>query len=439
MNSEFRKVLVVAYYFPPMGLSGVQRTAKFVKYLPKYGWKPTVLTVSPTGYYAVDNTLLKEVEKSGAEIVRASSLDPNRLFKSQGVVKMPSERIRKVLQFGGDTLFIPDTKIGWKSKALQAARELLRREHFDLIFATAPPQTDFLIGETLKREFRLPLVLDYRDAWLDYPFKYYPTPLHRYLHYRLEKRVLKVADKIIVTVRRVKESILLHYLSLDYHDVIIIPQGFDPEDFEVTAAPKQSARRKMRITHAGTFYADRNPSVLFESLHNLFHDVPQMRGRLELDLIGNVREEDQALVSKLGLQNDVKFSGYLDHRECTKRLQESDVLWLVLDNDYQSPGKLYEYFGARKPILGSLGEGHMKQLIIESGAGVCVPLKDLKAHERAVRDLFTQFEKNQLNQVPGEFADRYNRQVLTGELARHFESLMDIDKNAFVKLQEDPS
>jgi hypothetical protein len=125
MKSDFRKVLVIAYYFPPMGLSGVQRTAKFMKYLPKYGWKPTVLTVSPTGYYAVDTTLLEEVEQAGTEIVRASSLDPNRLFKSQGVVKMPSERVRKILQFAGDTVFVPDTKIGWKSKALKAATDLL--------------------------------------------------------------------------------------------------------------------------------------------------------------------------------------------------------------------------------------------------------------------------------------------------------------------------
>lgn len=439
MNSEFRKVLVIAYYFPPMGLSGVQRTAKFMKYLPQYGWKPTVLTVSPTGYYAADTTLLEEVEQAGTEIVRASSLDPNRLFKSQGVVKMPSERVRKILQFAGDAVFVPDTKIGWKSKALKAATDLLSREHFDVIFATAPPQTDFLIGEALKKKFGLPLVLDYRDAWLDYPFKYYPTPLHRYLHYRLEKRVLKVADRIIVTVRRVKESILKHYLGLDYHDVTIIPQGYDPADFVSRPVSKPAARRKMRMTHAGTFYADRNPSVLLQALHNLLRDVPQMRGRLELSLIGNVREEDQTLVNKLGLQNDVKFFGYLDHKECTRHLMESDVLWLVLDNDYQSPGKLYEYLGARKPILGSLEEGSMKQLILESGAGVCVPLKDLKAHEDAVRGLFAQYEKNQLKQVPEEFSGRYDRQMLTGELARQFESLMDIDKNAFVKLEEEGS
>ncbi len=436
MISEYRKVLVIAYYFPPMGLSGVQRTAKFVKYLPKYGWKPTVLTVSPTGYYAVDDSLLKEVEAAGATVVRASSLDPNRLFRHQGVVKMPSERWRKVLQFTGDSIFFPDTKIGWKRKALRSASELLRREKFDLLFATAPPQTDFLIGEALKRKFRLPLVLDYRDAWLDYPFKYYPTPVHRYIHYRMEKRILKAADRIIVTIRRVKESILKHYLGLDYHDVTIIPQGYDPADFRSGGSAKHSLRRKMRITHAGTFYADRNPSIMLHALHNVLRDVPQMRGRLEISLIGNVRDEDRTLVTKLGLQNEVTFHGYLEHQDCARHLMNSDVLWLVLDNDYQSPGKLYEYFGARKPVLASLQEGYIKQVVMESGVGLCVPLKDLRAHEEALRDLFAQFERNRLKQASEEFASRFNREVLTGELARQFESLMDIDKNALVKSKE---
>jgi glycosyltransferase involved in cell wall biosynthesis len=192
----------------------------------------------------------------------------------------------------------------------------------------------------------------------------------------------------------------------------------------------------MRITHAGTFYADRNPSFLLQALHNVFQDTPQMRGRVELAFVGNTREEDELLVSRLGLQNDVTFHGYQPHRECTKRLVDSDILWLVLDNDYQSPGKLYEYFGARKPILGSVVDGYTKQLVLECGAGVCVQLKNIKAHEEALRNFFAQYEKNQLKQIPEEFASKYNRLVLTGELARLFESLMDLDKNALVRLQE---
>ena len=436
MNGDFRKVLIIAYYFPPLGLSGVQRTAKFAKYLPKYGWKPTVLTVTPTGYYALDPSLLEEVEQAGTEVVRASSIDPNRLFRNQKIVRMPSERIRKILQYAGDAVFFPDTKIGWKSKALRAAIGLVRRENFDVVFATAPPQTDFLIGEALKKAFKIPLVLDYRDAWLDYPFKYYPTPVHRYIHYRMEKRVVKAADKIIVTIRRVKESLLKHYLGLDYHDVTIIPQGYDPDDFRFEGHVKSPPRRKMRITHTGTFYAGRNPSVLLQALHNVFKEVPQLRGRIELNFIGNTRDEDRLTVNKLGLQNDVIFLGYLEHRDCTKRLVDSDVLWLVLDNEYQSPGKLYEYIGARKTILGSLADGSLRQLILETEAGMCIPLKDITAHEQALKDLFAQFERGQLKQIENEFAEKYNRLILTGELARQFESLMDIDKNALTKREE---
>ncbi len=253
-----------------MGLSGVQRTVKFAKFLPKYGWKPTVLTVEPTGYYAFDDTLLKEAEEAGVKIVRTPSFDVNRLLKKQGVIKMPSERMRKVLQFFGDLFFIPDTKIGWKSSAVKAASELIEHERFDLLFATAPPQTDFLIGATLKRKFEIPLVVDYRDAWLDYPFKYFPTPLHRLWHAHLEKRVLKAADKVIVTHRRVKESILRRHKTVDYKEVIIISQGFDVEDFPPTNSEKHIKPVKMKITHAGTFYAERNPVTMLACICKCF-------------------------------------------------------------------------------------------------------------------------------------------------------------------------
>ena len=219
-----RNVLVIAYYFPPMGLSGVQRTLKFVKYLPQFGWQPTVLTVTPTGYFAQDYTLLEEIRALHIDIERVGSLDPNRLFRKKGVVKMPSERWRKILTYLSDMFFIPDNKIGWKRKALNAAEALFEKKQFEIIFATAPPFTDFLIGEELSKKFKKPLVVDYRDPWHEYPFKYYPTPLHKWRNYVLEKRVVHAASRIITTNRRVKELILKRYKSLDYNDVIILPQ-----------------------------------------------------------------------------------------------------------------------------------------------------------------------------------------------------------------------
>jgi glycosyltransferase involved in cell wall biosynthesis len=436
VDDGFRKVLIVAYYFPPMGMAGVQRTAKFAKFLSKYGWKPTVLTVEPTGYYAFDETLLEEAEKSGVKIVRTRSLDLNHLFKKRNVIKMPSEGFRKILQFFSDLIFVPDTKIGWKHKAVKVASKLHKQEHFDLVFATAPPQTDFLIGAALKRKFDIPLIVDYRDAWLDYPFKFFPTPLHRFWHKHLEKRVLKAADRVIVTHRRVKEGILRRFPFINYNEVIIVPQGFDPEDFPSSVSEKHDRSMHMRIVHSGTFYADRNPKTFLQALANVLHANPKMRGRIEIMFIGNIRKEDQKLVKRLDLQNVVSFLGYIPHRECVRNLVNSDLLWFIIDNDFQTPGKLYEYFGTRKPIIASLVDGYTKQLIEESGAAICVPINDLKEHEIAIIERFRLFEQKKLGNVPNVFASKFDRLLLTGELAKIFESLMDYDRAGFVTLKE---
>lgn len=435
MTDTMRRVLIIAYYFPPMGLSGVQRTLKFAKYLPTYGWKPTVLTVGPTGYYAIDESLLREVDEAGIEVVRTGSLDMNRVFKKRGVVRMPSERVRKVLQFLGDTIFIPDTKIGWKRKAVKAGSEVLRREPFDAIMATAPPQTDFLIGLALKKKFKVPLVLDYRDAWLEYPFKYFPTPYHRHAHRKLERKAVKGCDRIVVTHRRVKEHLVRRFPFLTYNDVVIVSQGYDHEDFATPVAERLS-QTKLRITHSGTFYGGRSPATLVQAFHNVLKDNPHLRGRIEINLVGNTRREDQGLVRKLGLQNEVNFLGYLEHKASVKHLLEADVLWFVLDNDFQSPGKLYEYFAARKPIFASTVEGYTKQLLLESKAALCVPLKDVKSHEDALLEVFKRFEQKNLSKTPEEFVKKFNRVSLTGELAKVLETLMDIDHNAFLKVEE---
>ena len=132
----------------------------------------------------------------------------------------------------------------------------------------------------------------------------------------------------------------------------------------------------------------------------------------------------------------MNFLGYLPHKESVRILVESDVLWFVIDNDYQTPGKLYEYFGTRKPIIASLVDGYTKQLISESEAAICIPLKDVEAHENAIMEQFKRFEKKKLAHVPEAFASRFNRLSLTGELAKQFETLMDYDRAGIVKIKE---
>lgn len=415
-----RRVLVIAYYFPPLGLSGVQRTLKFVKYLPKFGWQPTVLTVTPTGYYAQDYSLLDELHPLHIEIVRAGSLDPNRLFRKKGVIKMPSEGWRKILTFLSDTFFIPDNKIGWKRKAIQAAEELFKRQPFDVIFATAPPFTDFLIGMELHKKCKKPLVIDYRDPWLDYPFKYYPTPIHKLLNYKLEKEVLRSSAKIICTNRRVKELILKRYKFLSYHDVIIVPQGYDPEDFQDGALPQPVKKEKMVITHAGVFYADRTPKYFFQALKKIFSERPDLQEKIEACFIGNFHDDHRELAKEMGIEGNVILTGYLDHKRCVQHLMSADILWLMVGNDSQSPGKLYEYLGARKPILACIPDGFLKQTIEEAEAGVVVPPDDVNGIASNILRYYELYCSGNLPKPKEDVVQKYNREELANELAKIF-------------------
>jgi glycosyltransferase involved in cell wall biosynthesis len=414
-----------------MGLSGVQRTLKFVKYLPQFNWHPTILTVDPRGYLAKDETLLEDLVGRPVRVVRTRGAGPMRVLARKEVVKLPPERTRRILRHLSDTFFIPDNKIGWRSTAVTEALALHEEAPFDLIFATAPPFTDFLVGADIKRRIDRPLVLDYRDPWVDYPFRWYPTPLHRLWHRTLERRALRASSHVVTTNRRVKELLLKRYKFLTYHDVEIIPQGFDPEDFPAAGGPQgggkpaRAKQRKMRITYAGVFWEDRVPDHFLQALHDLYEQRPKLRGRIDAVFLGTFRDENLRLVTKLGLQDSVTVRGYCSHRDTVRELRESDVLWMIVGDDVSSPGKAYEYIGARKPILGCAPEGFIKSTILEAG-GVVVPPADVAGLRRAIEQYFEQFERNQLRPPPESVVKKYDRVALTLSLVRVFESLIAV-------------
>jgi len=430
-DAATRRLLVIAYYFPPMGLSGVQRTLKFVKYFSHFGWEATVLTVDPVGYFAQDKTLLDDLSGGKVRIVRTRAAGPGRLFAKKKVVKLPSERSRKFLSRVSDTLFVPDNKIGWKRKAVSKALELHKETPFDIIFATAPPFTDFLIGSAIKAEINKPLVFDYRDPWVDYPFKFYPTPLHKWRNIVLEKNALRASSHVITTNRRVKEILIKRYPFFTYYDIDILPQGFDPEDFKTDGEANRTRAKKsaatsdvMIITYAGVFWEDRVPDYFLRALHDLFEKKPDLRGRIEAWFIGSFRKESFKLLDLLGLKDSVKILGYLPHRECVRHLLASDVLWMIVGDDVGSPGKTYEYIGARKPILGCVPDGFLRTTILEAGGKVVSP-NDVNGIERAIEEYFDQFQSRQLKGPEAHVVEKYNRRTLTGSLVKIFESLIE--------------
>jgi len=151
------RVLIISYYFPPIGLSNVLRIARLAKHLTEFGWDPTVLTVNDVGYFAQDFSLLEEVLERGVQVERTQTMDPVRLLGNKRMKKVPVERYRGFLRGVSHTFLQPDNKIGWKRYALQRAVELMEEHPFDVVLATAPPFTDFMIGRELQKRYGLPL------------------------------------------------------------------------------------------------------------------------------------------------------------------------------------------------------------------------------------------------------------------------------------------
>jgi glycosyltransferase involved in cell wall biosynthesis len=417
------KVLVIAYYFPPMGLSGVQRTLKFTKYLKNYNWDVTVLTTGATGYFAHDFSMLKEAEESGVKIIRTAGKDINSLLAKKGTIKMPSEIIRKLYSRISSMLFIPDNKISWSKMALKKGREILREEKFDVIFVSGPPFSSFETGRKLKREFGIPLVTDYRDLWVGNQFMLYQTPIHKMIHKKFEYRCLKAADKIITINRRLKEEIIKNYKFLSFEDVYIIPHGFDPADFDKPIVSHKT-NDKLWIAYSGLFYEFITPKYFLKAFKKLSVERPDIAQNIELHFIGLLRNENRKLIKKLDLQEYVKEYGYIDHNQTIIKIMSSDVLWLMIgrgkNTDTVSGSKLYEYFGTRKPVIASVPEGSARIAAEEYKASFITEPEDIEAIKNTLIKIYELYRKKELPLPDEDFILRHRRDFLTEQLSKQF-------------------
>jgi glycosyltransferase involved in cell wall biosynthesis len=418
------KVLVIAYYYPPLGLSGVQRTLKFVKYMKRYNWEPVVLTTGNIGYFAHDYSLLKESEDAGVRVVRTGGKGPNAFLAKFGTVKIPSEFIRKIFNRISQSIFIPDNKVSWTKAAYKTAEELLTNEKFDAIFVTGPPFSAFVLGARLKKKFDTTLFLDYRDLWFGSYFAFYLTPFHKYLQKRYEYLSLKAADMIFVTNRKIKEKLLNFFPFLTFEDVVIMPHGYDAEDFEkFQAVPKTND--KMILSHFGIFLEYNTPEYFLKAFKKLSIERPDVAQDIELHFIGFLRKENKKLIGKLKLEGFVKDHGYMSHGEAIVKLKSADVLWLMVGKkrniDAILPGKLYEYMGSLKPIIACVPEGAAMASVKEYGASFITDPFNVDEIKDTILKVYELYRKKELPKPDEEYVAKFRRDFLTELLTKQMQ------------------
>lgn len=430
-----KKVLIISYYFPPMGMSGVQRTLKFAKYLPHYGWQPHVLTASSPRYFAFDTSLLAELS-GDTPIHRSGSWDALSLMQAltrrrsairSGESMDPPERVRKSLSLLSQTLFQPDNKIGWLPFALRKGLRLLAAEPFDLIYSTAPPYTDHLVGLALKALSKRPLVLDFRDAWTRNPLHTYVTPFHLGASQLLERLVVRQADAVVSINEWIQDGLRPAHGPDDGAKFHVVSHGFDPEDFQLAGRELVPSPDVFTITYAGTFYGARTPAYFLEALRLLLDEMPEARRKIRAVFVGVFRKDNQRLVQELRLEDVVQIVPYSEHRQSIGYLLRSHLLWLtVAEGPTISTSKLYEYIGARKPILACVpSDGAAARVVRDLGNATVVPPQDVQAIKEALRAYYHRFATSGLPPpTDARKVRRYDRKTLTGQLAEVFDAVL---------------
>ena len=419
-----RRLLLIAFFFPPLGGAGSQRPSKFVKYLPAYGWNTVVLTSNSTDYHAVDPHLQDELGGSPFELVRTGLFELKPLY--EWMYKFRLDVFARKLRQQETRFSLPDRRIGWLPFAYFAGLRAIKTHKIEVICSTSAPFTCHLVGGLLKKRTGLPWVADFRDEWTDTPYFQYGSVARR-INAALETAVLKNADLVVCVNDELSHLMGAKRPPAEGAKFVTITNGYDEEDIGSALAAAKPNPSRFVITHVGAFYGSRTPEVFLRVVAELVARRKMDARDLEIRFVGG--SPDSHLVASLGLEPTViSTDGFVGHQQALKHMAESTVLLLIVRRElprHVSTGKVFEYLAMRKPILALCSRAcHAGQLVESARSGTVVEADAPDSISNAVLDLYTRWKQHSLG-IDSDRAqiDQYNRKALAGSLAAQLDAL----------------
>jgi glycosyltransferase involved in cell wall biosynthesis len=430
MSAAMKRVLFLAYFFPPIGGGGVQRSVKFVRYLPRYGYDPVVVT-APGGtrgrWTPQDETLLGEIPAS-TDVQRVSGPEPPT---STGW-RRRAERI----------LGVPAPFDRWWARSVVArGREL--GASTDVIFGELVPYTTAQPAAKLARILRKPWVADLQDPWALDEMWIYPSGLHRRRDRARMRALLRSAAAIVMNTPEAVVRLLDAFPELRASIVVSIPNGFDQNDFQ--AAPPYRRSDKFRIVHTGYLHTERGretsrlrralgglpvPEVdyltrshvhLLEAIDRLIAEEPDLTSIIELHLVGETSASDREVNAGSRIVHE---HGYRPHAETVELMRSADLLFLPMHDLPQGmraglvPGKTYEYLASGRPILAAVPDGDARELLSEAGNSLICRPSDTAEMSRLISLAIGNWRAGVETPPPrAEVVARYERSHQTRQLA----------------------
>jgi glycosyltransferase involved in cell wall biosynthesis len=402
-----RRVLVLAYFFPPLGGAGVQRTLKFVRYLEPLGWDATVVTSRSRHYPARDPSLLEDVP-AATRIIRTRAWP---LASWVGGV-LYHLRLRKLQAW----VTWPDDGKGWAPFAFLAALRAARHEQPDVIFSTAAPFGAHLVAMWVSRRTGIPWVADFRDEWAYNPNLGEPPRSLTRLTARCERAMTSAAARVVVAA----DYFRLDGLAPDDPHRKVIPNGVDEADLPEKSM--QPPTDRFVLANVGTVYDSFDPSAALRVLTRLVEHGAIDRDQVEVRFVGSIWSE--GFEPPRGIR--FEETGYVEHSRAVEEMCTASALLLYRPSSSLAPsGKLFEYLASGRPILCLTRPDNLAaQLVQEWEAGVVSDPHDETSIEAALLTLWRRWQDGGLPDQPGvrrRVLERYSRQAGARQLAQVLE------------------
>ena len=406
-----KRVLMIAFHYPPLrGSSGIQRTLKFSKYLPEFGWDPVVLTAHQRAYSSIGNDQISEISKQIS--YRAFALDTSRHLSFKG-------------RYPG-LLSLPDRWVSWWLGAVPLGLFLIKKYQPDIIWSTYPIATAHLIGHSLSTLTGIPWVSDFRDPMVDevYPF----DPLTRRTHLWIERKAVNRSSQIILTTPGAIKDFEERFPQISASQFCLIENGFDEESFataEAMITERRSQNKQLVLVHSGIIYpSERDPTPLFGALAALSQQSLISSASLKIILRATAHDSYLSeLIDQYGIGEIVFLAPPVSYQEALSEMLTADGLLILQASNCnnQIPAKLYECLRARRPILALTDPaGDTATTLKNLGIDTIAPLDSKDGIMQKLLDFLTLVKENNAPVVSIEKVMRNSRKFKSKQLAAVF-------------------
>ncbi len=437
-----RNVLIITYYWPPSGGSGVQRWLKMSKYFPENGWRPIIYTADNAEYPVLDSSLEKDVHNE-AVVIRRPIVEPYSFYKKfLGMKKNETVKAGFIREKRSDNqsslwkesfsqwirgnFFIPDARCWWIKPSAKYLLNYLKQHPVDVIVSTGPPHSMHLIAKKIHQKTNIPWIADFRDPWTDIDFykDLHLTKCADKKHHRLEKEVLTEANLVVTVGKTLAEDLE----KTAGRKVNVIHNGFDIEE-NIGKNIDSEERRYFTLSHIGVLKKDLSTLALWKVLGEIVKSDADFANDLRIRLVGQVDSFVADALKNNGLSNNAAVIENVPHQEAIREQASATVLLLLINNSPNAKGiltgKIFEYLASGRPIL-AIGpeDGDTAAVLDETKHGFIADFDNEEKTKSLIISLYKKFKDNDLKNLEVDSVEKYSRKNLAKQYVGLFEEVV---------------